>query len=392
MIAEADPADVSQVTASVMAMSAGNPPTWGQICARRLDRHGLTSPLPDVISAVRAMASAHAQVMSAAELAIGLRTEPDPERRPKQMVEAALWQDQDLIKTYGLRGTIHLMPAEDYGGWTAALDAITRPPQIKDVMTGEQIDRVLDALDQAVAEGPMTIAELDQAVVTTVGPWAGDLVVPNFGGWAPRWRHALGAACRRGVICLGPSRGRSSTFQRAPRVQPAPDALGWLVTTFLRSYGPATPEHFARWTTAPRKVAIGSFAAADLVDVGTGFVNRGDDGWPEPTNGLVRLLPYFDPYTIGCHPRTELFAGTALARAAPNGSAGNYPVVLIDGTVAGIWHQRRSGSKIQFTVEALGTLLTAHRERVVEQAERIAGMAGGTAVVAFDSVRVASHR
>ena len=48
--------------------------TWAQVCTRRLDRHGLSTPLSggpaDVVSSV---AGTHAQVLSAAELSIALR-------------------------------------------------------------------------------------------------------------------------------------------------------------------------------------------------------------------------------------------------------------------------------------------------------------------------------
>ena len=59
----------------------------------------------------------------------------------------------------------------------------------------------------------------------------------------------------------------------------------------------------------------------------------------------VRLLPYFDAYVVGCQPRELLFPGRAAERALAGGQAGNYQVLLIDGVVAGVWHQRRSGRR-----------------------------------------------
>jgi hypothetical protein len=45
--------------------------SWGQVCARRLERHGLARPAPDTGSAgiadvVAAICGAHAQLLSAA--------------------------------------------------------------------------------------------------------------------------------------------------------------------------------------------------------------------------------------------------------------------------------------------------------------------------------------
>ena len=65
----------------------------------------------------------------------------------------------------------------------------------------------------------------------------------------------------------------------------------------------------------------------------------------------VRLLPCFDAFVVGSHPRASLFPGAAASRAlTPSGQAGNYPVLLVDGVVARVWHQRRSGRRIDVTV------------------------------------------
>ena len=43
--------------------------------------------------------------------------------------------------------------------------------------------------------------------------------------------------------------------------------------------------------------------------------------------------------------RDRLYPGPAAARAlTPSGQAGNYPVLLVDGVVGGLWHQRRSAA------------------------------------------------
>jgi hypothetical protein len=368
-------------------------PTWQQICARRLHRHGLVERHPDIVTTVREMGSAHAQVMSAAEISIGLRTVGTKTAgATKKDVAAELWPNQNLIKMYGLRGTVHLVPAADFGNWTAALDAMTGPPQIKDVLTAAQTDAVLLAIAAAVADGPKTTAELDDAVIGATSPWAADPVIPNFGGSAPRWRHALGTASRKGIISFGPNRGRNTTFQQAPASSATGDSVNWLVRVFLHAYGPATPEQFARWTGGPKPRARVAFADADLDETEFGFVNRGDTDWPDPMVNHVRLLPYFDAYTVGCHPRALLFPDLALSRAAPSGSAGNFPVLLIDGTVAGVWHQRKSSRKIQITVEPLQALSSTQRRHIHEQADRIAAIVDGQAIVTFDKVTVTSHR
>src|SRR5258707_3365872 len=92
---------------------------------------------------VGTMCGAHAQVLSAAELSIGLRiagiTRTD--------VQEALWTEHSLVKTFGLRGTIHLLPTEDLPLWTGALSAIpssssSHPEHVR--LTPGQTDEIVE--------------------------------------------------------------------------------------------------------------------------------------------------------------------------------------------------------------------------------------------------------
>jgi hypothetical protein len=72
----------------------------------------------------------------------------------------------------------------------------------------------------------------------------------------------------------------------------------------------------------------------------------------EPHRGM-RLLPYFDAFVVAGQPRQLLYPGAAAQRTlTPAGQAGNYPVLLIDGVVGGVWHQKRSGRKLAVTAGA----------------------------------------
>jgi hypothetical protein len=85
----------------------------------------------------------------------------------------------------------------------------------------------------------------------------------------------------------------------------------------------------------------------------------------------VRLLPYFDSYVVGCQPRELLFAGRAVRALSRTGQAGCFPVLLIDGTVRGVWHQRRSGRGLDITVEPFGQLTAGQCRELDAQAERL---------------------
>jgi hypothetical protein len=104
------------------------------------------------------------------------------------------------------------------------------------------------------------------------------------------------------------------------------------------------------------------------------------------------LLPYFDAYVVGSHPRDRLFPGQVATRAlAPSGQAGNYPVLLIDGIVAGVWHQRRSGRRIDVTVEPLIRLASKQRRTLEAQVERIGTILEGQARLTIGTVTTGGH-
>ncbi|GAA0812900.1 winged helix DNA-binding domain-containing protein [Spirilliplanes yamanashiensis] len=360
-------------------------PTWPQVTARRLHRHGLAAAgLPDPAAAAAAICGAHAQLASAAELSLGVRV-PGATRTT---VRDALWRDRTLVKTRGPRGTVHLLAAADLPLWTGALSAVPAAPP--DLLTPDRLDAVVAAVADAVAGAELTVDELTDAVVARTGPWAGDRVMDAFQDRWPRWRAAESAAFRRGAVCFGPNRGRRTTYtgprRWLPGFTPLPPAEAGplLVTRYLHAYGPSTPAHFARWLGVPPPWAAAQFAAAGLaradVEGAEAWTAAGDPLADTPAAGTVRLLPYFDAYVIGCHPREQVFPGRAAQRALAGGQAGNYPVLLIDGVAAGVWHQRRTGARLAITVEPLTDLTARQRRALDAEADRTAGILEASSV------------
>jgi hypothetical protein len=365
-------------------MSIRRSVTWAEVCARRLERHALLVPSTDArpVDIVRAMCGAHAQILSAGELSIGLRIAGISLAEVRQ----ALWTERSLVKTFGPRGTVHLLPTQDLPMWTGALSAIPSGPSPfqKDAqLTPEQTDAVVEAIAVVLSDAELTVDELTEALVASVGPWAGDLVMPAFQTMWPRWRQATDTAAKRGALCFGPNRGRNVTYTNPrrwlPGFEPAdgPTALAGLLKRYLHAYGPATPRDFAQWLSAPQRWATELFdsLSGELQPVeleGTpAWMVAGDTEVPAaPPEGL-RLLPYFDAYVVGSHPRERLFPGRAAQRALGGGQAGNFPVLLIDGIVGGVWHQRRSGRKIDITVEPLDPLTATQCRELDDQVARI---------------------
>jgi len=175
-------------------------------------------------------------------------------------------------------------------------------------------------------------------------------------------------------------------------------ALRSLVTRYLYAYGPATPQHFARWLGIPPRRAAQLFdelaSAVDRVELddGSGWVIAGDTGIPSQPHRGIRLLPYFDAFVVAGQPRERLYPGAAATRALTTaGQAGNYPVVLVDGVVGGVWHQRRSGRKLAITVEPLRELTAAQHHQLEDEVELVGAVMEAEPTLTVGTMTVGPH-
>jgi len=377
--------------------------TWRAVTARRMRRSALTEPATGLTPAdiASVLCGAHAQVMSAAELSIGRRIAG----ATRATVQHALWTDRSLIKTFGPRGTVHLLAARDLPTWTGALSALPgsvpqHPEPVR--FRSQQVDEVIAAIGDALADAELTVDELTEEIGRRAGSWAVERTMDAFQTKWPRWRQLTSTAAHRGVLCFGPDRGRNVTYTNPHRWLPGfrPEgtdaALRKLVGRYLHAYGPATPDHFARWLAIParRSAEVFQELAGDLeaveVEGDRGWVNAGDLESPRAHRGL-RLLPYFDAYVVAGQPRDRLFPGPAAARALAGGQAGNYPVLLIDGVVGGVWHQRRTGKRLAITVEPLHELTAPQRRQLHDEVALVGAVMDAEATLSMGKVEVGPH-
>ena len=379
--------------------------TWSGVTSRRMARHALTEPATDHGPADIAgvLCGAHAQVLSAAEFSIGRRIAG----ATRTDIQRALWEDRTLVKTFGPRGTVHLLPTADLPMWTGALSALpssvpAHPEPVR--FSAEQAEEVIAAIGDALADTELTVDELTEAIVDRTGPWAGEETMEAFQDRWPRWRQLTSTAAHRGVLCFGPNRGRNVTYTNPHRWLPGfrPDdgeaALRGLVTRYLYAYGPVTPQHFARWLAIPPRRAVALFdeLAGELesveLDGAPCWTLAGDTATPSQPHRGVRLLPYFDAFVVASQPRERRYPGPAAARGlTPGGQAGNYPVVLVDSVVGGVWHQRRSGRRLAITVEPLDELTATQRRQLEDEVELVGAVMEATATLTLGTVTVGPH-
>ena len=319
--------------------------TWAQALAWRLQRQLLdptgTESAADV---VRRLGAVLAMDESLAELAVRTRQTTS---RPGQLAEALA--DGSVIKAFAFRGAMHYLSPED-GGIYLALRSAGRQWELPSWveyyrLTPADWPDFRAAVRDALSDGPLNMGELGEALarhrryqhlkpVFDEGAWT--LIKPLT--WL-------------GDMSFGPRRDGRPTFQRVdtnPRWRGIPDledAGPLAVVAYLRTYGPATPDHLHYWLgsglSAGRKRIDSWFSgladrlAAVDVEGTTAYVLRDDVdalAAARPSEA-VRLLPGHDQWVIG--PGTKDAHVTPPSRRELMTRKAN-PVV-VGGVVCGTW-------------------------------------------------------
>jgi hypothetical protein len=213
-----------------------------EIIARQYARNYLFEPAPASKAAqvVSAVCGIQAQMMPAAELDLSARLADITQAELRH----ALWQERTLVKTYGPRGTLHLLPAAELPLWMAAMRAGEQrnpiPWYAALSVKPKQAEALVDAIGEAVDGKCLTREELADTVARRVGKWAREGIAS---AWADR---ASGEAAFRGRLCFGPPQGSRVTFVRADQwikhwqeLDPEKSLLE-ILRRYLKAYGPAT--------------------------------------------------------------------------------------------------------------------------------------------------------
>ena len=387
--------------------------TWRQVLRFRLERHHLVNAAPraGLIGVVGEVCGIHAQIPMSAEWSIGARVD----ELTRAEIQGEIWTRRTLVRTYGIRGTVHLFPSEELPLWLAALRA--NPAPNRDAVlraigiTQGQMDAMVEAIGQALDGRRLTRDELGAAIVGRVGRWAAARTFPAFGDREPVWRPAIGHAASAGLLCFGPNQGTRVTFVRPDQwVGPSTRrrvsgtaALAEVLRRYLRAYGPATPAEFAQWFAATRATASRAVRAlageTEEVDIeGSRALILSVDGpilaaaarpasRPAPS---VRLLPSFDVYVVGSHPRDVLIPPAFVGHAGRHTAslkwasgraqfAGPIPVMVIDGAVAGMWRRTGTSGRVRIDVEPFVELSKRHAALLEAEAAQLGAFLGAEA-------------
>lgn len=359
--------------------------SWPQVHAFRLARHHLDgrAPKEDLAGVVGAIGGAQAQVMSAAELQIAVRA-----RCTVADVRDALWKDRTLVKTWLMRGTLHLTRSDDLPVFTAAMGKHwirLRPSWLKFMgVTEAELWKIVDDVGAALDGTPLTREELIAVVGRGRSDHVRSILMSGWGGM-------LKPAARNGRLCFGPNRGQSVTF-----VNPRDWLEGWrevdhqvaiveVARRYLSTYGPATKTDFARWWGAWPGVVTAAWSGLkpELVTVSV-------EGTPKDAlardvaemksariSEPVQLLPLFDPYLMG-HARRDHIVDRAYATRVSRTAGWISAVVLVEGRAVGTWTYALDNKTLRVTLAPFERIPPRVMAQVKERASEIAEALGAT--------------
>jgi hypothetical protein len=284
----------------------------------------------DVHGAVRTALAIQAQDTRASRLGVRARSEG----LVVADVTRACDEERSVVRTWAMRGTLHMLVAEEVR-WIVGLlgpTVVRRDARRRAELglTPAVCERIVAAVPRALADGPLTRAELMDAL-------AARGVAIDTSGQAPA--HAVLLACASGIACRGPDRSADEpTYVLlddwvAP--EPARDrdaALAELARRFRAAHWPADGDDLRYWSGLP---AADAHRAWELA----GPPPPPPDERPPP----ARLLPAFDGVLLGHRDRTPLLPAAHAPAVASGGWI--HPTVVAGGRVVGTW--RRDGGTVR---------------------------------------------
>ena len=340
-----------------------------------------------VANIIKELCGIQAQDARAAELAVRVRSAGVVVGD----VEQARVQERSIIRTWGQRGTLHLLATEDLDWLLTLLGPV--------FIAGDRRRRTELGLDEATCitliaalrdilanQGPLTRAELVEQLAARTG-------IRLEGQAAP---HLLARAALEGVICLGPDRGTKPTYvlladwtgagSKAPSLS-RDAASAELARRYLAAYGPAELNDFAAWSGLPISDARAGWKSIvnDLTDVEVAgrpaWMLKEHLAWLDefPTQApIVRLLPAFDTYLLGYRSR-DMVVSSRYTRRINAGGGMIAPTLVIDGRAAGTWKLKRQKNSNVVALEPFEELVAEIQPVLEAEVWDIARFLGMTA-------------
>lgn len=294
-------------------------------------------------------------------------------------VEQAL-QQRSIVRTWPLRGTLHLVAAGDLGWMLDLLSA-----RVLKVAARREQQLGLDAATFRKVE-QVFVRALEGGRQCTRDGLAQALTQANISPENGRLYHCLLYLALHQCICFAVPEGKQPTFALLDewlpkRLKLEPDqALAELASRYFRSHGPATQQDLMRWAklgAAEAKRGIASAEGiAELTIAGTRYWTAADQ---EPPNAAARgtfLLPGFDEYILGYGDRTAILDQEHAHKIVPGANGVFRPTIVHGGKVLGTWKADAGKQTVRLSASPFAASSAAQQRAFATAARRYAAFLG----------------
>lgn len=329
---------------------------------------------PDRVRAVAdRMLALQGQDWNASRWALGVRAPGTTEADV-----LAAFDSGDLVRSWPMRGTIHVVPSEDIGWMQAATGSrvLAGAPKRRENLGLDEasLTRMTDiAINRLVGGRSISRDELAAA-------WTEEGIGDPDKGVGP-WRyHVIWWLCQNGITVPGPvsaadaGSGASAKVPEprlvlaeewipTPRKLKREEALAELAARFALGHGPVQERDLVWWTGLPvRQARAGITAAAAEGRIAPVEVD-GTTYWADPAllaeapgapaDDDALLLPSFDEHLLGYTDRSAVLDSSHIERIVP-GRNGMFRATIVDGgRVVGVWMRTPRTKHTRIEVEAL---------------------------------------
>lgn len=351
-----------------MPSTAYNPSRW-RLASLRLaaQRIGGSEPsTPGEI--VRWMLAMQAQDLPGAKWAVGIRVPGTTEAAVDAACNAG-----EIARSWPMRGTLHLVPAEDLG-WmlqltaTRALASAASRRAVLGIAAAD-VERAREVAVASLAGGRVLARDAILAAIA-----AGGVRTDGQRGY-----HLLWYLAQTTTLVLGATEARQQTFALLDEWVPEPrrlehdEALGELAFRYFRSHGPATMRDLARWSGLTMRDVRRGLAVCDgqLVELeldGVTYHLAPETLAAAPPAPRVHLLPGFDEYLLGYGDRSAALAPEHGTAVVPGGNGMFLPTIVAEGEVVGTWRRTIKAREIVLDAMPFDPLPGPIREGLVEAA------------------------
>jgi hypothetical protein len=323
-----------------------------RLAAQRLVGEGEGTPA----DAVHRLLAAQAQDLPGALTSVALRTAS----RSRTDVHAAL-DDGQVVRSWPMRGTLHLVAADDLPWMLDVLGSRTLAGVAKRWANLELDEKQAERARECV------LAALGQRDRASRAELLDAIAEGGVATTGQRGYHLLWYLSQTGTLCMGPTDGDGDQLfvlvekwiARPRRLEPD-EAHAELTLRFFAGHGPATVPDLVRWSgSTAGKIRAGLAEVRDRLEAvsvdGTEYLM--DPGTPDrlaaaqKEAGGVLLLPGFDEFVLGYGDRTGVLPAEFAQRIVPGNNGMFRPTVVHRGQIVGTWKWAGRGAKRRVEAE-----------------------------------------